>query len=323
MGKTSIAWTDETWNPVSGCAKVSPGCKHCYAERDWHRLVHLPAYQGRAFTDVACHPERLTQPLHWQRPRMVFVNSMSDLFHEDVPDEFIDQVFAVMAATVGRHTYQILTKRPERMRAYMERLCGDFGILQEAARKVGCLLDDEGLPLVPLPLPNVWLGVTVENQDMANLRIPQLAQTPAAVRWISAEPLLEAIDLGVEYFALRCGGRYPFRGRPAEHRTRLVDLLDWVVVGGESGNHARPMHMDWARDLKAQCDAAGVSFFFKQTGLWQMVDPADDASPLAEKSLQYFPALGATFRKTQRGGSEMMDGVLIQAWPRQLQEVPR
>lgn len=246
--KTKIVWTDATWNPVTGCTKVSQGCKHCYAERDWARLVHMPAFSGRAFTDVACHPERLDQPLHWKKPRRIFVNSMSDLFHEDVPDEFIDQVFAVMAQS-PQHTFQVLTKRPERMREYMNHPV-----------RLNMWADAE-IPLVSsewgdFPLPNVWLGVSVEDQATAYERIPLLLQTPAAVRWISAEPLLGPVDL--RYFNYNYLDKLP----------KGVISLDWVVVGGESGPKARPMHPDWARSLRDQCQAAGVSFLFKQWGEW-------------------------------------------------------
>lgn len=266
---TGIEWTDATWNPTTGCTKVSQGCKHCYAERDWPRLVHLPAYQGREFTDVACHPERLDQPLRWRKPRRIFVNSMSDLFHESVPDEFIDQVFAVMALA-HQHTFQVLTKRPARMLAYMNRLGRSAKILEVGARIVGYTLMHDGICLADWPIPNVYLGVSVEDQVTADERIPLLLQTPAAVRWISAEPLLGPIDLRflqpadppTEIDALNGthGVIRPHRG--------ICDRLDWVVAGGESGPKARPSHPDWFRSLRDQCKAAGVPFLFKQWGEW-------------------------------------------------------
>lgn len=173
--KTKIEWTDATWNPVTGCTKVSQGCKHCYAEREWPRLTKLvPAYAGRDFTEVRTHADRLDQPLHWKRPRRVFVNSMSDLFHQDVPDEFIRAVFAVMAQA-KQHTFQVLTKRSERMREILTRWHRDGLTLREGCGAV---------------LPNVWLGVSIEDQPSADERIIELLKTPAAVRWISAEPLL-------------------------------------------------------------------------------------------------------------------------------------
>ncbi len=223
--KTGIAWTDSTWNPVTGCSKVSKGCKHCYAEREWGRLSANPkatAYYGRAFTDVACHEDRLDQPLRWKKPRMIFVNSMSDLFHEDVPDAFIDRVFAVMALA-EKHTFQVLTKRTDRMRDYLsmkkrEDLIGDVAMPQVSAGNFGVL---------EWPLPNVWLGVSVEDQAAADERIPVLLRTPAAVRWISAEPLIGPIDMA----EVPVGMSGPLRtdGGTGPDTTKL----SWVVCGGE------------------------------------------------------------------------------------------
>jgi len=232
MTKSLIEWTDETWNPITGCTKVSTGCKHCYAERLWQRLSakNMP-YEGRPFTDVQCHPERLSQPLHWKKPRRVFVNSMSDLFHESVRDDFIISVLMVIE-TAKQHTFQVLTKRPERMRDFF---CGESGA---------------GLN-VP-PIKNLWLGVSVENQETADERIPLLLQTPAAVRFVSAEPLLSPINMvWVSHGLLD---------------KRYYNILDWVIVGGESGPSARPMNPDWARSIRDQCQAAGVPFFMKQMG---------------------------------------------------------
>ena len=253
MNDTSgIEWTDATWNPITGCSKVSQGCKHCYAERDWARLVHLPAYQGREFTDVACHPERLDQPLKWRRPRRIFVNSMSDLFHEDIPDEFVDKVFAVMALC-PHHTFQVLTKRPERMRAYLK-----VAIDKRSA--------------ITFPPPNVHLGVSVEDQLTADERIPLLLQTPAAVRWISAEPLIGPIGLSRWVFDREKAIIDCMNGPSAcnwDQADSVVPYpLDWVVAGGESGPKARPTHPDWFRSLRDQCKAAGVPFLFKQWGEW-------------------------------------------------------
>lgn len=265
--QTRIEWTDATWNPVTGCSKVSAGCKHCYAERDWTRLSanKQTRYFGRAFTDVRCHADVLDLPLRWRRPRRIFVNSMSDLFHPDVPDEFIDRVFAVMASAPS-HTFQVLTKRPERMLAYFRTFRADakFGLIDEQIAAIS---------QIPNGLPNVWLGVSVEDQATADERIPLLLDTPAAVRWISAEPLIGPVrldrimrasqyddwtycDNALDGFrATKCGGTY------GSH-------LDWVVVGGESGPKARPMHPDWVRSIRDQCAAAGVPFLFKQWGEW-------------------------------------------------------
>lgn len=255
--KSRIEWTDATWNPVTGCAKVSAGCKNCYAERDWTRLAaKVEAYRGRKFTDVVVHPERLDQPIRWRRPRRIFVNSMSDLFHEDVPDEFIDKVFAVMALC-PHHVFQVLTKRPERMARYMDLSTDNREhAIGEQMRLLSygehpCLFGHSGL--FDLPLPNVWLGVSVENQEAADARIPFLLETPAAVRWLSCEPLIGPLSLMSWHYHI---------GDELEFKLPF----DWVVVGGESGPKARPMDARWVRSLRDQCVAAGVPFSFKQWG---------------------------------------------------------
>lgn len=246
--KTHIEWTDATWNPVTGCSKVSAGCKHCYAERDWARLAANPAtrYYGRAFTDVRCHGDVLDLPERWQRPRRIFVNSMSDLFHDAVPDEFIDEVFAAMARS-PQHVFQILTKRPARMLAYLAQAEGQIRDLVKY---------EPTAEAMQWPLPAVHLGVSIEDQPSADERISQLLQTPAAVRWISAEPLLAAVDLR------------PYLDWAFANADMSRPDLGWVVAGGESGPHARPMHPDWVRSLRDQCAAAGVPFLFKQWGEW-------------------------------------------------------
>jgi protein gp37 len=258
--KSGIEWTDATWNPVTGCSKVSQGCKNCYALRDWARLSapRTPPniYTGRAFTDVQCHADRLDQPLKWKKPRRIFVNSMSDLFHEDVPDKFIRSVFGVMMLT-PHHTYQVLTKRPARMFAWFERqeqasikFAYDDPLFQRITSQFpDCYPDHKWPPR------NVWLGVSVEDQATADERVPLLLQTPAAVRWISAAPLLGPIDIGAWTWKF----------------TKTQTKLDWVVVGGESGPKARPMHPDWVRSLRDQCKAAGVPFFFKQWGEYRYI----------------------------------------------------
>jgi protein gp37 len=217
--RSAIEWTDATWNPVTGCSHVSEGCRHCYAEalslrRGWSAK---PWTARNAAENVVLHPDRLPQPLRWRQPRRVFVNSMSDLFHERIPAPFLDQVFAVMAQA-ARHTFQVLTKRPERMSEYLTNR--DYG---------------------QQPLPNVWLGVSVEDQAAVAERIPLLLQTPAAVRFISAEPLLGPLTLD-------------------------LNGIDWVIVGGESGIGFRRMRPEWATDIRDQCTAADVAFLFKQWG---------------------------------------------------------
>ncbi len=234
--RTGIEWTDSSWNPVTGCTKVSPGCDRCYAEGIAHRFAGTKAYPNGF--EVTLRPERLDQPLRWRRPRRVFVNSMSDLFHQDVPDEYIARVWAVMALA-PQHTFQVLTKRHARMRS----LLNSTSFFESVAHHQGKLSDE-----TDWPLPNVWLGVSTENQQWADTRIPALLDTPAAVRFISAEPLLGPIDLGFDL--------HPDWG------------LDWVIVGGESGPGARSMHPDWVRHLRNQCTASDVPFLFKQWGEW-------------------------------------------------------
>jgi protein gp37 len=220
--KSGIQWTDATWNPVTGCSKVSPGCAHCYAETlslrfGWSQRPWLPKY---AAENIILHPERLDQPLRWRQPRRVFVNSMSDLFHELVPDAFVDDVFDCMAEA-NWHSYQILTKRPERMAQV---------VASYYARRPGTQ-----------PLPHVWLGTSIEN-DRWSRRADALRATPAAVRFISAEPLLGPL------------------------RTLDLTAIDWLIVGGESGAGARPMEPEWARDLRDRALSESVPFFFKQWG---------------------------------------------------------
>ena len=312
--KTGIAWTDASWNPTTGCTKVSQGCKHCYAEREWARLSANPkatAYYGRTFTDVACHEDRLDQPLRWKKQRMIFVNSMSDLFHEDVPESFIDLVFAIMGLNqVMRdtpHVFQILTKRPERMQAYMSDPDTLWRITM-AMKAHGPELPGENSPPV-WPLPNVWLGVSIEDQETADERIPLLLQTPAAVRWVSAEPLLESIEIN---FALK------------SHMDRLGNWregpgLAWVVCGGESGSHSRPMHAEWARKLQDDSAAAGVPFFMKQLGA-AFVGP-DDGFGLFGAAAPYTSAKTYAFKRLKdRAGANMVEwpeDLRVREWPKE------
>lgn len=251
--KSKIQWTDATWNPVTGCTKVSPGCKHCYAEKRSHRLKGRFGYPEDEPFRLTLHEDRLDQPLHWKKPRLIFVNSMSDLFHPDVPYEFIDQVFAVMTLC-PQHTFQVLTKRPDIMYDYLSDPHKTYDIHVEMNAFV-----DGKPPGTLLPLPNVWLGTSCENQQYADERIPWLLKTPAAIRFVSAEPLLGSIDLTPEkspylYYNAISDGSPVWRGP------------NWIIVGGESGPGARPMHPDWVRNIRDHCQKAGVPFFFKQHG---------------------------------------------------------
>lgn len=267
--KSKIEWTDATWNTVYGCTHVSEGCRNCYAER-------LAPKMGKDFSKITLAPERLDLPLRWKRPRRIFVNSLSDLFHEEVPEDFIDKVFAVMALS-PQHTFQILTKRPERMLAWFGSIGGTMR-RDWVASALCRIKDTHTIPPFTWPLPNVWLGVSVENQATADERIPVLLQTPAAVRWISAEPLLGPLDLKVWFMKLRT--EWPGVKLTGGVSFDIADkVLDWVVVGGESGPGARPMHPDWARSIRDQCQSAGVPFFFKQWGEWgaEIVPPVHDS----------------------------------------------
>jgi protein gp37 len=246
--RSKIEWTEATWNPVTGCVEVSEGCDHCYARtfaERWRGVTGHPYEQG---FDLRIHPDRLDQPLRWKRPRVVFVNSMSDLFQDGVPDVFIAQVYRVMHES-PRHTFQILTKRPGRMASTLGRWTEAVWPLAEIC--------DPPVPGMKWPLPNVWLGTSVETQKWANVRIPKLLDTPAAVRFVSVEPMLGPVDLS-EWVS-------PARAR-RDAGVESSAGLDWVIVGGESGPGARPMRPDWARTIRDQCVAAGVAFFFKQWG---------------------------------------------------------
>ena len=254
MSKTSIEWTEKVWNPIAGCSIVSPGCTNCYAMPIAARLERMqpdghyrgltkhvkfnPVWTGK----IARAPDHIfNAPLKWRKPTRVFVNSMSDLFHEDVPDEWIEEIFSVIARC-PQHKFQILTKRPERMRTYM------LGL--------GYVLNGAWKRYVPA---NAWLGVSVEDQARADERIPLLLETPAAVRFVSAEPLLGSLDLK----------KYLTRRRIVDSAGDVDDdwpqkILDWVIVGGESGPGKRPVDMDWMRAIKDDCKSAGVPVFIKQ-----------------------------------------------------------
>lgn len=311
---TNIEWTDSTWNPLRGCSRVSEGCRNCYAEKVAYRFSGPgQAYEGLAVLrnghaswtgKVSFAEKHLLDPLKWKDPRRIFVNSMSDLFHENVPYEWIDRIFAVMALC-PQHTFQVLTKRPERMLRYLSQpdLAGQLMDCQvdmadwnhspkemstavdRALRKVGRKENCGESPwtgkdsycwmpkINKWPLPNVWLGVSVENQKAADERIPLLLQTPAAVRFLSCEPLLGPVSLRWKN-STPFGVTHPRHLRPEPDGQGRVCTdeydglreLDWAIVGGESGPSARPMHPDWARSLRDQCQTARVPFFFKQWG---------------------------------------------------------
>lgn len=274
---TGIQWTDDTWNPTIGCMAVSPGCDRCYAATMAHtRLAKDPNYKGLTFSDgrfngtVRLLPERLTKPLSWRSPRRIFVDSMSDLFHDDVPDDYIARVWATMASA-GAHTFQILTKRHARMRSLLSNPDFPMWVAEHWTEllKVGPSRVQNDMRGDWWPLPNVWLGVSVEDQHWAGIRIDHLRQTPAAVHFLSCEPLLGPITLRREWFH---GQMCPMRtDGPMCACIEGDPRIDWVIVGGESGHDARPMHPGWASWLRDQCAENGVAFLFKQWGEWAPV----------------------------------------------------
>jgi protein gp37 len=361
--KTGIEWTDSTWNPIRGCSRVSEGCRNCYAEAVAYRF----SGKGQPYEGLAVlkndHPswtgkvefveDHLLDPLHWKKPRRIFVNSMSDLFHEQVQDVWIDRIFAVMALA-PQHTFQVLTKRPGRMLTYLaseetaQRLMAAFAAMAAVTPGVEFTIRHKLDGLTGICFPNVWLGVSVENQDAANERIPLLLKTPAAIRFISAEPLLGKVDLQqIKYRDddVDC----LWNALTAYHEvlnSNSMDIvataddgvtkLDWVICGGESGPHARPMHPDWARSLRDQCQVSGVPFFFKQWGEWSPESPehyrkmsehsfshetfswARDGSVYNPKDppLDHFPST-MVYRVGKRTAGHILDGKIYQEFPKE------
>lgn len=257
---SAIEWTDASWNPVTGCTEISPGCDHCYAKTFAERWRGIPGHPYEQGFDLKLWPERLTLPLSWKKPRRIFVNSMSDLFHKDVPDAFIRDVFITMELT-PRHTYQVLTKRPKRMARFFA-----------------------SYPDVVLP-PHIWIGTSIES-NAYTWRADELRKVPAAVRFISAEPLLS--------------------GLPSLN----LDSTHWLIVGGESGHGARPMHPDWSRALRDQAQAAGVTFFFKQ---WGEYVHADDCPVDSHRGASLFCANGTEqtvtlYKVGKHAAGRLLDG---------------
>jgi protein gp37 len=324
---SKIEWTEATWNPIVGCSVVSPGCARCYAMMMAARLERMnPAlthYQGLTKSTMSVRgvawtgkidlapAEVLRAPLKRRKPTTYFVNSMGDLFHESIPDEVIDKVFAVMVVA-KQHTFQVLTKRSKQMQEYMERIT-----LPRIVNAINAVVPSD-LRHNPIAADhafrNIWLGVSCEDQRRADERIPDLLATPAAVRFVSAEPLLGPIDL--EAIPRKSAEGYV---RPLDGRFRR---LDWIIVGGESGRGARPMHPDWARSIRDQCNAAGVPFFFKQWGAFR---PDRDAVPSelvnAKRELivssdgsttcgllEYGPAPIVMKRTSKRRAGRLLDG---------------
>jgi protein gp37 len=322
--ETAIEWTDATWNVITGCSMVSAGCHNCYAMKlAGGRLKHHPSRkgltkktkQGPVWTgDVRFNDDWLDQPQRWGRPRRVFVCAHGDLFHENVESTWLYDIFAVMALS-RRHIFQVLTKRPSSMKCWIE------GVSQERLlRRMLALAKDGDEVFDPSdrwPLPNVWLGTTVENQSAADERIPHLLKCPAAVRFLSCEPLLSRVDLTrVEPASANGGAFINCLSGEGIVPGKVIPYLgvDWVIAGGESGPGARPMHPDWARSLRDQCADAGVPFFFKQWGEWREETPEDAHIRLAARDvIEARPRWPKTATKIIRVGKKaagrLLDGV--------------
>lgn len=289
MAKSKIEWTEYSWNPVSGCTPISEGCQNCYAKRMSKRLAGRCGYPADDPFKVTLHPDRLSEPLKWKKPRRIFVCSMGDIFHEEVPDEFIGEIFSIILDTEHKHTYLILTKRPKRALEWFRK--HPKGIF------VGANSFYEPI-YYRWPLQNVWFGVTTENQARADERIPILLEIPAAVRFVSVEPMLEPVDLSKWIY---CGDR---------------PLLNWVICGGETGPGARPMHPDWARSLRDQCQAAGVPFFFKQWGEYKPLPFSGRDDGL--HTLQEYPGCKYDFVKVgKKNAGRILDGRIWDEFPEQ------
>ncbi|TCL40020.1 protein gp37 [Anaerospora hongkongensis] len=286
MSKTKIEWADKTWNTVTGCTKVSEGCLNCYAERVTNRF-----YPDRNFSEIMIHDSRLNQPLNWKKPNKIFVCSMSDLFHGLVSFDFIREVF-VTITKAPQHIFIVLTKRPERMKEFFDAYYRD-----------------------KQPLMNVWLGVTTENQQTAEERIPLLLEIPAAKRFISVEPILGPINVS-RYL------KWPL----CKYWKKVG--LDWVICGGESGPGARPIHPDWVRGLRDQCRESGVPFLFKQWGEW--VPPQAVNKPTAGydedwiNNIRRFPRADVeaeancacpVYRVGKKAAGRSLDGVIHDEYP--------
>lgn len=308
MGKSNIEWTDETWNVTTGCTRVSAGCDNCYAVAMTKRLAGIEftkekysglVNEGKGHFNgrIKLHEDELEKPLSWRKPRMVFVNSMSDLFHPNVPWDFVEKVFGIMAKAKD-HTFQILTKRPDRMAHYINNLFPEKYMCDTDERRLGTQIFKWGEEF-EWPLKNVWLGTSVEHQEAADERIPHLLQCPAAVRFLSCEPLLGEVNIvpfiGHNSYHCECGWHNTemdlhISGYVSETKSPrsaickncgegadIYRAVDWVIAGGESGHNARPMHPDWVRSLRDQCNGARVAFFFKQWGSWIPTCQMEDA----------------------------------------------
>ena len=353
-GPTKIEWADSSWNPVTGCSKVSAGCAHCYAERMAKRLAGRGGYPKENPFAVTLHPERLDEPLRWRKPRRIFVCSMSDLFHPGVPVGFIDNVFAVMRIA-RQHCFQVLTKRPDRMAAYLSSGSGVFADDPKPERR-----DDIGVTAFAMtecdndlvqpedwPLPNIWLGSSIEDQATADERIPHLLRCPAAMRFVSYEPALGPVNFTrIDYTKRLVEELTAFvRGRGRDPDKEIVGYgpgtawinalsgecsdgedygkekarLDWLIAGGESCPGARPAHPDWFRSVRDQCQAAGVPFFFKGWGEWVVPNSTVremDFVPKFKVGRQHlFDDGPIACRLGKKAAGRLLDGVEHNAYP--------
>lgn len=319
-----------TWNMIGGCERISPGCENCWAERDTARFAVNPATprfkglaqfrpdgEARWSREVRPWPDKLAEPLRWREPRGVFVCSKSDLFHRDVPFEFIAAVFGVMAAC-PQHTFFVLTKRPARALewfAWVQRRERDGMSVfpgDTAEWRIGQMLvysaSKNGIQVrhgnQPWPLPNVFFGATMEDQQRADERLLDLVQIPAALRWVSYEPAVGPLALGLL-------GTLP--KTVTEAYTLVADRIGWIVAGGESGHGARPAHPKWFRDVRDECAAAQIPFFFKQWGSWQSVDQSDDMVGKVQEFV--WPDGTIAFKLGKKRAGRLLDGVEHSAYP--------
>lgn len=333
---TAIEWTDATANVINGCSLESPGCTNCYAMKQAHRTevrrgLTMHTKGGMVWTgDVRFHEPALLKVLAWQKPRMIFWNAHGDMFHPKVPIDWIDRCVAAMLVK-RQHVHQVLTKRSARQLEYFRSLPNRDDYIREAARANGSTLQDcrDAAAAARCGMENhehIWLGVSVEDQQRADERIPDLLATPAAVRWLSCEPLLGALDVE-QWLRPRSRPHSDGYGGQGPGWTTDFNRIDWIVAGGESGPNARPMHPAWARSLRDQCAAAGVPFFWKQWGEWitgEQIGPDHPAIMAVQRDYvqRGRPELVHTFadglqvgRVGKKAAGRLLDGVLHDGMP--------
>jgi protein gp37 len=315
MKKHGIGWLNvpgfkpETWNPIVGCSKISAGCDNCYAElnasagrlQQFERYAEVQDGQGNWNGKTVLHEPTLEKPLRWKKPRAIFVGSMTDHFHKNTPDEWVDQVLAV-AALCPQHIFIVLTKRAERLERYFDEML--YSRVNKQIQKFPGHEKAYTHSSIAWPLPNLWLGVTAENQAMADERIPHLLRTPAAVRFVSVEPMVGPVKVN---FNGECNGCVSFNCELHGSSELLQNCpatkkLDWVICGGESGSGARAMDPVWARSLRDQCEDAQVPFFFKQWGAGYL-------------SSEFYMGCPSGYDSFDRNGGDVLDGVQHHNWP--------